>query len=140
MATVGGSAPFAVTQSGFGIAGSAVNTTSATYVDLDATNAAVTLTTTGGNLLCWFAGDVEANTTLNDSVTVALSLDGAAEVGSVTQTQTGAVGYGQPIAIVYSFTGVAAASHTVKVRWHGNTSGHSYSATNRGLLVLETKR
>lgn len=140
MATVGGSAPSAVTQNRFGTAGGTLNTTSATYVDLDATNAAVTLATTGGDLLCWFAGDVQANTALNESVTVALSLDGAAEVGAVGQSQTGAVGFGQPIALLWRFTGVAAGSHTVKVRWHGQTGGNSYSATNRGLLVVELKR
>jgi hypothetical protein len=130
----------AVTQNGFGTAGSTLNTTSATYVDLDATNAAVTLATTGGDLLAWFCGDVQANTTLNDVISVALSLDGATEVGAVAQSQTGAVGFGKPVALVWRFTGVAAGSHTVKVRWHGQTGGNSYSATNRGLLVAELKR
>jgi hypothetical protein len=130
----------ACTQNGFGSASATQSTTSATYVDLDAVNAAVTLTTTGGDLFCWFAGDVSANTAVNDAVRVALALDGGTEVGQVDHTQTGAFGFAGAIGLVWRFTGVASGAHTVKVRWHGSTGGNSYSATNRGLLVMETKR
>lgn len=129
----------AVTQNALVDAATTLTTTSATYVDMDATTAALTLTTTGGDLLVFFDSTVQSNTAANDPIWLALSLDGAAEVGEKA-VSSGASGIGASGALIWRFLGPSAGLHTVKVRWHGNTGGNTYACTRRTLIAEELKR
>jgi hypothetical protein len=107
--------------------------TATTYVDMP--DMACTLTTTGGDLLVMFTGSLY-NSTSGLTTSIAVSLDGAAEVGDVDQTCiTGS--FPQPFALVYPFQSVSATAHTVKVRW--KTSGSTAVAyqTKRTMTLVE---
>jgi hypothetical protein len=116
-------------------------TTSTSYADL--TDMSVTLTTTGGDLLVWLtAVYAQQAGTPNDVLYMALSLDGAAEVGEVTGMST-AINVQFTLATVARFTGVAAGSHTIKGRWKVGTGTSSLAAiggARRTLLVEELKK
>jgi hypothetical protein len=109
------------------------STTSTTYVDLTTTG--VTQTTTGGKLECTvvWCGNMTA---ASNSVFLALSLDGAAEVSEVVQLPANALQFVMVCQAL--FTGVSAASHTVKARWKvGGSTANTYSGT---LKVKEVKK
>lgn len=121
------------------IQGSTANPTTTSTTAVDMPDMAVSLTTTGGDLLVWGHADVY-NNTINYGVNVGISLDGSAVVA--ISSPTVAVG-GQTITPVCLdiFTGVAAGAHTVKLRWWVGFGGTATaSGTNRQLLVLEAKR
>lgn len=110
-----------------------VTTTSNSYGDL--TNMAITLTSVGGDLRVAFSGTF--NTSLSGAgAQMALSLDGGAEVLTIHYELSG---NDIPLAFGYRFTGVAAGSHTVKVRWkrYVSGSGTPQSRSDRYLLVEE---
>ncbi len=133
----GDMAAAAITQNGLAVgATSSPTTTSVTFVDL--TDMAVTLTTVGGDLLCWFTGSF-SNSGAGFSVFTALSLDAATEVNEIAGTEAIA-DYVFNLTNVYRFTGVSAANHTVKARWRVDAGTGTASTTRRSLLVLETKR
>jgi hypothetical protein len=140
MATIGGSAPYAVTQrsSVVGVT-SGPTTTSTAYVDLP--DMAVTLMTTGGDLLAWLQCDWSNSLAGGvNGASFALSLDGTTEYGPTSQNAQNA-GYVQGAACVGRWTGVAAGSHTVKGRWQAISGGTVTAATTRRvLLVMEVKR
>ena len=111
-------------------------TTSTTYVDL--TDMAVTLTTTGGDLLVWLQCDMDQNTG-GANVTMALSLDAAAEV-SPSVMNAPASGESTPIVCIALFTGVSAASHTIKGRWQTQSATTATAVgTRRVMTVIELK-
>lgn len=112
-------------------------TTSASYSDM--ADMSVTLTTIGGDLAVWFDATFTISATGQAGV-VGLSLDGAAEVAERLFQETDTGGYA-PFGIVHRFTGVAAGSHTVKVRWYvnGGATLTAYSRA-RSLLVQEQER
>lgn len=128
----------AVTQRSIAV-GSSVGptTTSASYGDI--TDMSVTMTTAGGDLLVIMTGTftVAASST---AAGFALSLDGAAEVAPALFQNDNAVTY-SVVTLMHLFTGVSAASHTVKGRWYVN-GGATLTAYNRyrSLLVMEVKR
>lgn len=127
----------AVTQLGHAYgATSGPATTSTSYVDLP--DMAVTLTTTGGDLLAWLQCDMSQSTS-GDGVALALSLDGAPEVaGTVTNPLSVS---SAPMVCVYHWTGVAAGGHTVKGRWEAVTGGTATAnVTRRSLVVAEVRR
>lgn len=126
----------AATQRGSAV-GSTSNptTTSGTYVDM--TDMSVTLTTTGGDLVVWFSGTIQ-NSTSGQGVKVALSLDGAAEVGAGTFV-TAAASQQAVIALVHRFAAPSAASHTVKVRWFVSGGTGTAVGIDRELIVQEQK-
>lgn len=107
-------------------------TGSTSYVDL--TDMSVTLTTTGGVLLVWFSGTFTLDTT--NLTTVGLSLDAATEVAEVSFSEATA-NFRQTLATVWRFSGVSAASHTIKVRWKVAAGSGTAVTTQRYLLVQE---
>lgn len=127
----------AVHQIGFAVA-STTNPTVSTNAFTDLTDMSVTLTTTGGDLLAWFCGSFQSNT-VDASITVALKLDAAAEVGDIAY-QHHTTGLWLPISTVYRFTGVTVASHTIKTRWAISSGTATNNFTQRNLLVMEVKR
>jgi hypothetical protein len=117
MLTVGASAPYRVTQRVVNNKTGLVNTsTSASYVDVDATNCAITLVTSGGDLEVTWCASAQDNTGTVQVWTIALALDGAAEVAVFPQ-RSPIAGVGTIFTLVYLWTGLAAGSHTVKARW-----------------------
>ena len=127
----------AITQSGQAVGvTNAPTTTSTSYVDL--TDMSVSLTTVGGDLLVNFAG-VFSHSSAGGTILVALSLDGAAEVGLVF-TSCPANDYNFVMATTWRFTGVAAGSHTVKVRWYVGSGTGTAQQTQRRMNVVELKR
>lgn len=127
----------AVTQLGFAV-GTTANptTTSGIYVDLP--EMTVTLTTAGGDLLVWCNGAFLHNT-LSATTTLALSLDGAAEVAIREFSEMVANNIFQMVCM-HRFTGVSAASHTVKGRWQTGAGQATARSTERSILVMEVKR
>lgn len=131
----------AVTQIGFA-SGSTANPTIAsngTYADL--ADMSVALTTAGGDLLVFFTGTFNEATTAGDGVTVAFSLDGAAEVGLMSAVVASA-SCQVAVPTVWRFTGVSAAAHTVKTRWQvsGNFANWTAVSTRRQMIVVEVKK
>ncbi len=115
---------------------SSPTTTSGTYVDM--TDMSVTLTTTGGDLLVWFAGTIQ-NSTSGQGVKAALSLDGAAEVNGATFV-TAAANQQASLALVHRFAAPSSASHTVKVRWFVSGGTGTAVGTDRSVVMQEVKR
>jgi hypothetical protein len=132
-------APGAVSQRRF-VNGSTLNptTTSTSYVDL--TDLSITLTTGGGDLLVWAVASVY-NSGAGNFIFLALSLDGASEVGEMVVVPSGAGGASILVgSLVYAFSGPSSASHTVKVRWKTLAGTATGNALNRYLMVMEMKR
>ena len=107
--------------------------TSTTYVDL--TDMTCTLTTSGGDIVCWFSGSFSHSTFGND--TLAFSLDGAAEVGDILVTEMVA-GFAYNHVLVYRFAAPSSASHTIKVRVKTNVATLTATGTQRYMTVQET--
>jgi len=101
------------------------STTSASFVDVDATNAAVTLVTTGGDVLVGWAGPIKANG--NDAL-LALSLD-AVDSGVLAGEGVSYAGLSgdRHVSITRLYTGLAAGSHTWKLRFRNNNGATSIS-------------
>jgi hypothetical protein len=94
------------------------STTSTSFVDVDATNLALTITTSGGDILVGFSGDI-ANDTAGRSVMLNISLDGTLvtnDDGFIVTYQTTA-NRSIPVSFVYLITGVSAGAHTLKLSW-----------------------
>lgn len=108
-------------------------TSSTSYVDM--TDMSVTLTTKGGDLLVLLQSDYSNNTTPSTN-SFALALDGAAEVAETTM-QTLSSGAPQNAFTFHRFTGVSAASHTIKGRNKVSAGTLTLSGTRRRMLVLE---
>lgn len=112
-------------------------TTSSTPVNLP--DMSVTLTTTGGDLLCWLVASLSNSAGNGALVSTALSLDGAAGVDSETTSSPG-VGYATCMVSIAHFSGVSAASHTITGQWSTNGGTANAFATARYLLVVEVKK
>lgn len=95
-------------------------TTSTSFVDVDATNLAVTLTTSGGDLLIGFSGGVYPPAGI---VYFTVDVDGSPIMGD-----DGIVGtyrsnnYLEPVSFIVLKTGLSAESHTVKLQWKVSAS------------------
>lgn len=95
--------------------GADITTTSTSFVDVDATNLSLTITTTGGDVLITFQGVFVK--TLTGQVHLDVTMDGTALAGD-----SGMTGHSIGATIVeMGFTwwarSVAAGSHTFKLRW-----------------------
>lgn len=124
----------AASQSGQAVGTSGTVTTNST-TDVNMTDMAVTLTTVGGELRCWFEGTFTHST--SGSVILGLSLDGGATTNrKVVIANSGAL----PVGLVARFTGVAAGSHTVRVVWSVVSGTASALNNERYLLVTEAKK
>lgn len=110
-------------------------TTSTTLVDVP--DMSITLTTTGGNLLCFFTA-VATNLTNGIATAAGFDIDGADTTDLVAFSPNVAGEYGS-IGCTYLFTGVSAGSHTVKAQYRTNATGTA-SVYGRQLVVVELKR
>jgi hypothetical protein len=113
--------------------------TAATYADVDTTNGKATLTTTGGDLVAFFAG-YGSNSNASIVQHVALRLDSGAEVGALpVYSFPGAATYPMPFCCVYVFQAVSAAAHSVFAR-HINDSAAGTMTTTGQIFLLELKK
>jgi hypothetical protein len=137
MATVGGSAPYAVTQRAQAVGTtSSPTTTSASLVALpDMTK---TLTTAGGDLLCLLVATV-SNSSAGVAISLAIQLDGGAAVSTEVASIPGASG-AVCIACAWLFTGVAAGSHAVAGLWSASSGTATANGIERTLQVIEMRR
>lgn len=135
----------AVTQSGFstGSTNGVAGITSTSYFTLDGdgtgTELRVGLTTNGGDLICFLICSVLESVGGGNAAQLALSLDGAAEVGEVTHTSSNTNRTLQMVTM-WRFTGVSAAAHVVRGRFKVGGSTWTVVARARHLLVVELKK
>lgn len=100
-------------------AGSNYTTTSTSFVDVDATNLACTITTNGGPVLVIFTGTI-TNATVLKVVNLDIDVDGTRESG----VSEGLLAVQEPVADYLMngcfstlVTGLDAGSHTFKLQW-----------------------
>lgn len=107
-------------------------TTSATFTDVDATNLALAITTTGGDVLCVFQGSL-AHSTSTDSVRFDIAVDGTRKGstnGLITLRPANAgTTFAVQFIVVYLVEGLSAGSHTFKLQWQ-TTGGTATYLTN----------
>jgi hypothetical protein len=96
--------------------GADYTTTSTSFVDLDATNLALTITTTGGDVLIGFYGYVYNAT---GSTFFDVLLDGVRVAGDDGLLRTSTAAF--PFSCAYLKVSLAAGSHTFKLQWKVNT-------------------
>lgn len=109
-------------------------TASASYADLAEMDTG-NFTTRGGRLLCTFEG-VFQHTTATAAETFGFSLDAATEVGDHI-FQAAAANVNESRAMQWVFTGVAAGSHRIKVRWKTGGATLTGWLLERSLTVQE---
>jgi hypothetical protein len=111
-----------VQQTGQSLVLTSGTTTSTSYVDIPSSDGQVTLTTTGGDLLVWYAAFVRSDTD-NQYSYVAIEIDGGSEVAE-SRLRTADANVSGTYVGFHRFTSLSAASHTVAMRWRvaGNTS------------------
>ncbi|MEQ1734396.1 MAG: tail fiber protein, partial [Bacteroidia bacterium] len=122
----------------------ALTTSSTTWVDM--VGMAVTVTTTGGNMLINFNTASTSNAAPN-IVGFRFTIDGtavtAALYGNAQTQQPGPSFYQQNVAATWLATSVSAGTHTVKVQWRVSAGSavapESGEETNRTLNVVEIK-
>jgi hypothetical protein len=94
-------------------------TTSTSFVDVDATNLSLTITTTGGDVMVGFFGTVEHSAASSNAIRFDVDLD-----GSVIGGDAGLAGMNfsvsdqrLTVSFVYLVTGLSAGTHTFKLQW-----------------------
>lgn len=127
----------AVTQVGTA-AGSTSGPTTTSTSRIDMTEMAVTLTTVGGGLLALMSVTHE-NNTAGQFNEIGFNIDAGSDSVEATVKFTAANDRESTFVWRY-FTGVSAASHTVKGRWDVTGGTGTLITTQRKLLVLELKR
>lgn len=92
-------------------------TTSNSFVAIDGTDLSLSLTTTGGDIIVHFHGNVAASVGAN--VYFQLVLDGAGVVGDDGHIglNTGAGAPGRNVSFTRLLTGVGAGAHTIVINW-----------------------
>jgi len=95
------------------------STTSTSYVDVDATNYNLTITTTGGDILIIFSGS-GAMTASSNVGYVTVALDGT-DLHTAGIAWTSAATYGD-LSFTLLLEGIAAGSHSVKLRYKVSAS------------------
>ena len=95
-----------------------ISTSSDSYVDI--TDMKTTLTTTGGNLVARLTMNIDCDSS-GTYFYVAFQLDSDSEEGEIS-LQAGSNGETHCITLIYTFTSVSSASHTVDARWHTSSS------------------
>ena len=138
MATIGGSAPYTVTQRPATVIGVAASPTTTSTTDVDLPDMAVTLTTTGGDLLCLGVCVVGNSTSATGNVYLTLSLDGTQK--GMAALATPGIGNWDTVTVHDMLQGVAAGAHTVKLRWHTDGGTAVANGTQRALTVVEIRR
>ncbi|HLH26404.1 MAG TPA: carboxypeptidase-like regulatory domain-containing protein [Chloroflexota bacterium] len=127
----------AITQVGYAAGATAGPTTTSTS-NADMPDMSVTLTTAGGDLLVFFYAMWSINAA-NVQARFYFQLDGGAEqlIGLPHEVSAD---YQLPIFGVTRYTGLSAASHTVKVRWSTVSNTLTARDTSRALLVVEVRK
>lgn len=131
-----------VSQAGVSVGVTSPVCNSATYIDLVTTGATpqqVTLANVlaGSDIEAWFAGGFSLPSANN--VSVAFSLDGAAESFVMTLTETLATAFFS-VVLVGFWPAVSAGTHTVKMRWQSSPASTTANGAQRVLLVRERRR
>lgn len=93
-------------------------TTSTSFVDIDATNLKLTITTNGGTVLIGFSGDFQQNS-VDDDIVLDIDIDSSSGTSGhiitrnfdVINTRT------YPMTFVFKKEGLSAGSHIFKVQW-----------------------
>jgi hypothetical protein len=99
----------------------------------------VTLTTTGGDLLCWFSGTFSHSGTAV-GIFLSMALDGVLIPGTERTLSVATAAYVHPLTVSGLATGVSAGSHTVTVRYATNAGTATANSNERSLVVMERKR
>lgn len=108
-------------------------TTSTTFVDVDATNLSVTLTTNGGDVFVFFAPLVGLGS--SQVVFFDLDVDGTGLGGDDGIVAAVPSGVGIAIPVMAMITGLAAGSHTIKLQWKvsgGTATLYAGAGTSNG--------
>lgn len=112
-------------------------TTSATMVDVDATNLSITITTNGGPVLVTFSGAAQHNLARSTGFDVAV--DGTAQGATFTYginmvtTNANTLNLYMPVSFAILITGLSAASHTFKLQW--NTGGATAKLASQAAYI-----
>ena len=95
-------------------------TTSASFVDVDATNLNLTITTTGGDVMVGFYGTVKHSAASSNGVKFDVDLDGSLIAGDdgLVGTNFAASNQIKAVSFVTLVTGLSAGSHTFKLQWN----------------------
>jgi hypothetical protein len=107
-------------------------TTTQSFVDVDATNFALTITTNGGNVLVGFNGLTSTHRTTSEgpSFNVAVdSVDYFADDGITMGGTFGSSSHQSPVTFVVLITGLSAGVHVFKLRWRSFNNGGSTTCT-----------
>ena len=112
-------------------------TTSSTLVDLP--DMAVTLTTTGGDVLVWLTSSFTSSV-VGMVASIALRADAGSNVAALNLTQPGAANGLISATTFWRFTGLTAGSHTFSGRWSTNSGTLTAYTTARYLMAVELKR
>jgi hypothetical protein len=123
-----------VQQVGTASATGSTTTTSTTLADMDSMS--VTMTTTGGDLVCWWMGNMGHNDSNTVTITHGFDLDGTDAQG-VTFYAENPTGHMKGASNGYRFTSVSSASHTVKYQWKTTSTSDTAQNTGRTLIVME---
>ena len=126
----------AITQVGY-VAGATAGPTTTSTTNVDLPDLSVTLTTAGGDLLVFFWSMVSVNAVGVQS-RYYFSLDGAETLIGLPHSPS--TDYQFPMMGFIRYTGVSAASHTVKVRWSTVSNTLTARDTSRALLVVEVRK
>jgi hypothetical protein len=121
--------------------GTSYSTTSSAFVDIDATNLSISLTTYGGPVLVTFTGNVYAGTT-GQRILVDFTVDGTRYANSsyglvqiynpgTSTTNT------QPVTFAVLLTGLSAGSHTFKMQWAIAGGSTAYLITNTAFCPVQ---
>lgn len=100
--------------------GADLTTTSTSFVNADATNLSLTITTTGGDVFVGF----HANFTTGGNTYLDVTVDGvrtAGDDGIVAIQGAGSTAPGRPMSFVRLITGLSAGSHTFNLQWKTST-------------------
>ena len=110
-----------------------VSTSSTSYVD---SGSQVTITTTGGNLLVWFSCSPSSSSADPGTGQLGLKIDAGADIDLTKAEPPDANDY-DAAGFVYRATGLAAGSHTLKVRMRLMSAGGNFRLEDRSLVVME---
>jgi len=100
--------------------GADITSSTITFVDVDAANLSLTITTTGGNVKVRFVGNIKSST---GKCYLDVDVDSsryAGDDGILGMKATGSGDPGDPISFEITVTGLAAGPHTFKLQWKVN--------------------
>lgn len=97
------------------------STSSTSFVDVDGTDLALSITTTGGDILVGFVGNVVNNA---NCAAFDVTLDGVRQAGDEGIIQAGHIrsDHALPVSFAYLIRSVSAGAHTVKLQWRVDAS------------------